>query len=514
MKTVLYVNGKLGVWVGFERGDCVHVHAECLYVGQAAYQPCKWLGSKNQFVHFVIDSEQAEIDAYPLQASGTPLRQLSHRNAFLKTLVDRFPDAIIRTPAKSTGLDTLLVQKVSLSEQSRRWLAYVEKSAITFCSVTTSAESVADLFASSDQPYLVLSNVMGYCKHTFCRSGHALFTRTLEHTVNFSIASGLEETLSHLRTTELIDSPVRVYLIGLSDQQLAAAAGLEWVDELVLSDETTPFEVAAKYDLDDNTGQFNAVIQIARQVLHQMTLRQHSSKRYVSLPLTKHLQKVRHRRSLCRLAALSVLAMCSAAYSGSRQWDFLQRQNDYNQTNATLSVAIDQARDALFDESPIGPMLSDALSDAQVLNSRAGPSPVILFSIIASVFTEHRELVLQELSWITVDEEGAGESGPGNEAWEPVTARNRNSTELVSPSKLLVNVVGNSSSLTTLREQQAALNSVVAMLERYSSVDNLVVLEAPLARATSDDLIGADALDLATSFRFQFYIDRVPPSEV
>jgi len=411
MKTVLYVNGKLGVWIGFECGECVELHAECLYVGQTAYQPCAWLGSKNQLVHLVIDNEQAEIEAYPLQASGTLVRQLSHRNAFRKTLVERFPDAIIRTPAKSTGLNTMLVQKVSLSEPTRQWLAYVEKSGITFCSVTTSAETVADLFANSDRPYLVLSNVLGYCKHTFCRSGHALFTRTLEHTLNFSITGGLEETLSHLRATETIDSAVRVFLVGLSDHQLSAAAELEWVDELVLSDETTPFEVAAKYNLDDNALQFNAVIQIARHVLNQMALRQHGSKRYVSLPLTKYRQKVTRRRSLQQLAAIAVLTICSAAFSGSKQWQMLQRQSEYQHTKAALSRAIDNARETLRDESPIGIVLSDALFDAQALKSDAAPSPEIFFPIIASVFTEHRELVLQELSWITIDDTGSGTTG-------------------------------------------------------------------------------------------------------
>jgi len=78
----------------------------------------------------------------------------------------------------------------------------------------------------------------------------------------------------------------------------------------------------------------------------------------------------------------------------------------------------------------------------------------------------------------------------------------------------LVNVVGSSNSQATLREQQAALNAVVAMLGSYSSVGNLVVLEAPLARAANDDLIGADALDLTTNFRFQFHIGRVSPNEV
>jgi len=97
---------------------------------------------------------------------------------------------------------------------------------------------------------------------------------------------------------------------------------------------------------------------------------------------------------------------------------------------------------------------------------------------------------------------------------EQITSRNRLSTELQSASKLLVSVIGNSNPTETLREQQSALNAVVSMLNRYSSVSNLVVLEAPLANAVNDDRIGADALELANSFQIQFQIDKSAPDEV
>jgi len=519
VKTVLYINGKLGVWLRFDGGTCVNVHTECLQVGQGVYQPCEWLESNKQFVHLVIDSEHAECDAYALQPEGTVIHQLSHRKALRQTLIDRFPDAIIRTPTKSTGLDALLVQKLCLSELCRSWLAYVEKSAVTFCSVATSAETVANLFANNDKPYLVLCNMLGYCKHIFCISGHALFIRTLEHTENFSIIGGLEETLSHLRTTELIDSAVRVCLVGLSDQQLAGASALEWVDELVYCDEAMPFVVGESQKLDEMAMQHGAVFLIAQHVLQHRVLRRHDSNRYVSLVLTKHRKFIDDRRSRMQLAAVSALAACSVVYSVSNHLDMLKRQSDFVQTKAALTLEIENAQQAVLDQSPDGIVLSQALFKAQALKASAGPSPETLLPLIAAVFTEHRELVLQELTWVTIDDAAVDniiteKAGFKSVVSEPVTSRNRISTEHQSVSRLLVTVLGNSNPENTLREQQAVLNAAVAMLNRNVMVHNLVVLEAPLATAANDHPVAADALDLVNSFRFQFQMDQSSPNEV
>ncbi len=518
MKTVLYINGKLGVWMGFKGETCINVHAEPLRVGQAAYKPCEWLRSKQQFVHLVIDSEHTECEAYPLQPDGTFMRQLSHKKALRKTLIDRFPDSIIQTPIKSTGLDALLVQKLKLSKLCRNWLAYVEKSAITFCSVASSTEIVASMFDSSDRPCLVLCNVPGYCKHTLCVSGHALFTRTLEHTENFSVIGGLEETLSHLRATELIDSAVRVYLVGLSDQQLIGACALEWVSELVRCNETLPLAVGEHHKLDDLAMQHGAIFRITQHVIKQGALQQHGSKRYVSLVLTKHLKFIKHRQSRLQLAVFCALTVSSAVYSGSKHVDKQQRQSNYKQTKARLLLEIDNTRRAVLDESPDGIVLSKALFDAQALKTSAGPDPAILLPMIATVFTEHRELVLQELNWITIDNKAADSEVAGNVAAEPsrtaiastdrITSRHRISTEYQPVSKLLVNVMAISHSAETLREQQSALNAVVSRLNSYSSVSNLVVLEAPLSNVANNNRIGADALDLATRFRIQFEVDK------
>ena len=514
MSTVLYINGKLGVWMHFERNTCVSVYAEDLRIGQAGYKPCEWLKSKQHLVHLVIDSEHTEIDAYPLQPNGSLMHQRSHRKALRRTLIDRFPNAIIQTPKKHTGLDALLVQKVNLSEISRLWLAYVEQSNVTFRSVATSAETVAHLFRGSDQPYLVLSNVLGYCKHTFCVSGHALFTRTLEYSEMLSIVDGLKETLSHLRMTELIDTPVRIYLVGLTVQQLKEASGLEWVGDIVKCDEPAFSDVSGKHKLNDKNVQYGAVIQIAQHVLRQKVLRQHCSIRYVSMLLTKHLKLIKHRCTLVQLAALTALTVCTAVYSGLMMFDRHKTRSEYVHAKAALSLAVDDAKQAVFDENADGVVLSYALFNVEALKSSSGPSPLMLLPMIATVFTEHRELVLQELSWVTVDNTISEDAEFYTPATERITSRNQISIEPKRVSKLLVNVMGNSNSAATLREQQSALGAVIAMLEQYSSISHLVVLEAPLANATNNDRIGADALDLATDFQIQFQVNRSSTNEI
>jgi len=525
MKTILYINGKLGIWMRFEGDTCIRIHVESVCVGQADYQPCAWLASKRELVHLVIDSEQTEIDAYPLLPSGSLVGQVSQRKALRNSLINRYPQAIITTPVKSSELDALLVQKLNLSEQSWHWLSYVELSAVTFCSVASSAETVAnlsidisadllsDIYVNKAQSFLVVSNVLGYCKHTYCQSGDALFTRTLEHSQGVSIIDGLEETLSHLQTAEVIQTAVRVCLIGCADQELSRIAELEWVDGVVQWEDTTAFESLEKMVPDDNPIQYRPVIDIARHALKQTANRQHMSKRYVSMKLTKYIQFAKHRRSLLRLAAISFLAIGSIGYSVSKHWHEQHRHSDYTKSKAVLASTIDQAKQALIDESSHGIALSNALFDTKALKSSAGPDAALLLTIIATVFTEHRLLELQELSWVVIDQAAARAADLKAGAALRVAASRHVSTEQPSPSKLAVDVVGNIQSSASLRVQQRALDAVVAMLDSYQTISNLVVLEAPLTKVATDDRVGADALDLTTSFRIQFQIDRSTSDE-
>jgi len=176
----------------------------------------------------------------------------------------------------------------------------------------------------------------------------------------------------------------------------------------------------------------------------------------------------------------------------------------------------------LLDENPVGIELSDALIDTAALKMGAGTSAPALMAIIAAVFTERRELLLQELSWFTVDYVGnketenngkettfnhaKAESGSVN--LENVPARNRHSIRQASASSLVVTVVGSSNSKATLREQRSSLIALVDLLKQHNSISNLVVLEAPLAKPANHERIEADALDIATSFRIRFLVDR------
>jgi len=526
MKTVLFVNDTQALWVGFERDACVNLHVESMCVDanrdeQVTYRPCAWLESTPEPVHLVIESDQTEISAYPLQPSGTLLRQFSHKKALRKTLIDRFPGAIIHSPMKSTGINAMLVQQPGLSDVCRQWLEYVEQSSLTVCSVTTSAEAVATLFAQSDQSYLVISSTPGYCKHTFCRSGHALFTRTLAQTDELPIIRAIEETLSHLHTVELIDAPVQTFVLGVSQRQLGGVDELEWVAGLEQYDEQIPADIASKTQSGDDV-RYSAVVQIARQALKQSVQRSCHAERYVSFRLNKHSQLVKHQQKRIRFAAASVLAICSIGYFGYGQWDTVQQQNDFRQAKLALLSDIDSARQALLDENPVGIQLSDALIDTAALKMGAGTSAPALMAIIAAVFTERRELLLQELSWFTVDYVGnketenngkettfnhaKAESGSVN--LENVPARNRHSIRQASASSLVVTVVGSSNSKATLREQRSSLIALVDLLKQHNSISNLVVLEAPLAKPANHERIEADALDIATSFRIRFLVDR------
>jgi len=508
MKTVLYINGRFAVWMCFERGACVNLHVEALVIGEAAYQPCKWLHSKRRLVHLVIDSEHTEIDAYPLQRIGSLMRQFSDAKALRKSLVERFPNAIIRSPAKRAGLEAVMVQKPGLTELHRKWIAYVETSVVTFCSVATSAEIEANLFENSNQPYLVISNVLGSCKYTLCRSGYALFTRTLEYTDKLSVVDGLKETLSHLSTTELINSAVRVYLVGISVQQSKNMGRLELVDKIVRCNLAVANGFAKHIGSDDVIRQYAAVALIAKNSLKPLLLKQHSARRYVTLPLEKWSTLARRIRSYARLAAVTALAVCSVAYSGSKHWDDHQREYENRQVKDALSQTVAQTREALLARSPIGFEISKALFDTSSLKTIAGPGPTVVLPIIANVFTEHREVTLQELSWITLDDVALAETNFAFDASQQVSFRKNITLQPATPSKLLVNVVGMSNPQTDLRKQQNEIDSLVAMLEQHSLVNRLKVLEAPL-KADYDDRIGTDALDLTNRFRIQFQLARV-----
>lgn len=524
MKTVLYLNGKVAVWVCFEGNRCLDVYAEPLHTNASDYQPCEWLGKQPQLVHLVIDSERAAIDAHPLQRTGSLISQHSIEKGLRKSLVNRFPEAVIQTPFKHVKINAMLVQELNLTEAVRGWLDYVEKSNVTFCSIATSAELEATLFSVSGnntpsafstefmkgdtQPYLVLSKVLGFYKHTFCRSGYAIFTRSIENTGSVSHNNVLKETIAHLHNTDLIDSAVTVCAIGFSDKQLAEVSALEGVDKLLQLVNDAYACVNVNSVIDNDTYKYHCVIRCARQALKQSSKRQRHSLRYSSFSLPKYKQLVRHRNNVRQLSALAVLAVCSACYSGVEEWQKQQRLSGYKQAQEHLSMSSERTRRAIREESSDGLVLADVLRHTAMLKSSVSAKPVDLLSIVATVFTERRELALQELSWVCIDEDrSVAESGLAVMAAQGISTREIMPTQNTKPSRLLVNVIGHSNVEATLRDQQGAFNDLIAGFEQYASIADLTVLEAPLAHGANNDRIGANVLNHDKSFRIQFHFD-------
>jgi len=525
MKIVLYINGKHGVWLGFEGNICVHLQAEQLHIEPSAYQPCAWIGSAPQMGHLVIDSTHAEVDAYPLQRAGTVLRQRSHVRALHKTLADRFADAIIRNPEKQAGLDAMLVQQLNLTEQARNWLTHIENSTLTFCSIATSAEILARIFALKnqvenqvngqikDQPYLVISDFLGYYKHTFCRSGHALFTRTLERDEKSAIAVGLAESLTHLRTTELIDQPVRVFSVGFAAQRLEPVSALDWIDEIEPVDLRKGAITVDENISGDELQQYGPVILVALHSLDRTFIRQQNAQRYQSEILAKYVQLCRRRRKGLQLAAMVALSVGSVCYSGYQQWKRQQQHDEFERSKLVLSTAIEQTKQAVLDQSPIGFVLADGLFNAAALRSSVGASPARLLTIVATVFTQHRQLVLHELNWVSVEVNSAADPAFEVEVVDQIASRTDISKPNTSVTKLVVLVAGYCDANATLREQQEAVNALADSFIQQGSISKLVVLEAPVMQAAKDDRADADALSVAAPFRIQFHLDRSLPSE-
>ena len=566
MNTVLILTDSLAVWICFERGTAINAQVEALHVGKSAYVPCSWMQGQRTSVMLILDCERAEIEAYPLQRVGSLLSDRSNGNALRKCLIEQYPDAIISKPSKASQLDMLLVQHTHFSTNHYEWLAWVESSELFFDCVLTTSEALADLFASSTEPYLVVSNVLGGHRHTFCRSGYALFTRGFQSGESDSLQS-LNETLVHLQSTNLIDSAVDVYLIGFHAGFSDSVANLDLVERVFRfeklfeqtgeqageqaggitskqtgekrgrrssgkkneqatcltaeqSDAQLIHRLAAQLPSasvlpDESLNQYGSVIQIGRHALSQFGSRNAKSSRHVTLFLGKY-TAMRGRRSYrMQLAAVIGLCILSVAYSATMTMENQARQRSLLEKRGQLALAIDQLKQELNSHSDVAEPLSHALLSALIIDSGIGVGPGVLLSVLGTAFGEHRSLALNELTWVSVDEADSVDQNVQADASRLLSLANTRAhlpVEGENASSVLVSIAGQSVSNTSLRAQQDAVNALVTHLQQQSGIVGVTVLESPLKQASQ--LHQGQSTASAPVFRIQFQIEKSTAHDV
>jgi len=502
MSTVLFLTETLAVWVCFVRGMAVNVHVEPIQVESSQYRPCSWLQGKQAKILLMLDSDGFAIDAYPLQRVGSKLRDKSNVRALRTRLIEQFPDAIVTTPKQSSKLDTLLVQHPNLLQRHRQWLSWVEQGEITISSVVTSVETLADLFAFSKKPYIVVSNVLGIYKHTFCRAGYALFTRSFHQLDTDELQSALQETIAHLRSSWLMEEGLVVYMIGFSVQSANVLSKLDGVNA-AHSFETMPEYTHNTVDVaDESLSQYGSVIQIAKHAHNRFSAKCKMNNRHVSILSSKRTEQRQTRRYCLQLTGLLTVCVLSIVYSGLFARDQFYQQAQLRKSKADLSMAIGELHAELNELSPVALPLSQALLDAMSIQSVLGLGPGVLLSTLGELLTTHRSLVLDELTWVSVEHADAvSHTRNSNASLERQRTRQTLPVEGASHNSVLVNLLGRSLSGSSLRGRQEAVNALLADLQQQPGVSDIQLVESPLRSVAVQSPAGSETASL---FRVQF----------
>ena len=444
MKNVLYISGNTACWVYFQNRKVVGVFEEPIeFENNTPYKPGSVAGHDSTEVHLLIDCSRSEIDAHPLLQTGSSWSYRSDKYALEKKLINQFPDAIVRSPAKKFQLGAIFVQHINLPIAVRNWLAHVECSGITFCSITTVAELLAERSGIGSE-CIVLSSSSELVRHTYCQSGHALFTRAVGYANKKEFAEQFSQTLSHLHACSLVEKPVSVHCVGLLEELVCDLDSHELVGELkTVSIENDSFP-----------------IWLAEQLQSSETIRSSNRHRPVSSVLKKYLQRRARKNRTQQYALLGTLVFASLVFTASSEWRRISDHKKYIERKAQLNLAIDMYEKEAAALSPQADVLASVLQDKLALESVGGISPAILLTIVAQLLTQFREFELQELSWTVLD----------------------SSTALSDevPSITKVAMTGRLSGGESLREQQNSFNDFTAQLELHSELSNLEVLQTPL----------------------------------
>lgn len=506
MKIVLYVSGNTALWVCFKR----RVVVDCLYESvslnsQSMHTSCDWLTAKHTDVHLLVDSEQTEIDAHPLQQVGSGWSYRSSKKALQQRLEERFPDAIVRTAKKTSKLGAALVQHINLPDATRRWLSGVEIGGITFCSITTVAELLADRLSAKAYATVVVSVAPDFIRHTYCSSGYALFTRAVIKSNTTEHIDQFKQTLDYLSASSLIENPVPVHAVGLSVNDASVITEHALVSELINGDtQATPIKPG-----DTLRQEYANELSIAGLLLDSAVTRINGPDRQVSCAIQKHIAYGVRQTKIRVFAMLALMVAVSLGYTASTEWQRSGQTIQLLARKAELSVAIKQYQHQASKLSPNSALLSTALLDRVAIESGAGINPAILLTVLAEAFTQYRELELQELNWVVVDAtDQAHEADYAANSGMAVSGRTALPLVGALPSITRATLIGKIVVGESLREQHEAFIALTDYLEQQSMLSNLTVLQAPLMTIDSASHLGNGESIRQPMFQLQFELSR------
>lgn len=505
MKTVLYVSGDTALWVGFKRGVVVDCFSESISNPvPIARAGCRWFKGKYIAVHLLIDNEQTEIDAHPLLHSGSGWAYRSNKRALHRRLIERFPDAIVRTATKKSKLDAAFVHHINLPESTRLWLSAVETGAITFCSITTVGELLADRFGVSSDASIIVSVGADFIRHTYCCSGYALFTRAVTKSNPVEHADQFKQTLNHLSVSSLIDSAVPVFAIGLSSTDAAFFTEHELVSEVVNVDSQVPRTEKDQHSKKRYQNEFF----IAKHVFDSVKTRTNSKNRQASCVIDKHVSRRFRRRERSVFALLAVGVIISICYAVSSELQRTAKALQLRERHAELSEKIRQYQQKALQLSPDSVPLSQALLDRTALEASTGVSPAMLITVLSEAFTDYQDLELRELKWIVVDANDQAHDTEFDASAMAITSRLVMPSEGAVPSVTKIRLTGKIVNGESLREQHNAVNALTAHLAQQSNLTNLTVLQAPLMQVDGARQLVNGELSDSPEFQLQFDLVR------
>ncbi len=517
MNTVLYLTDTLAVWVCFDRDIAVNVHAETLHVENTPYQPCSWLQKtssirKHSRLVLILDSCTADIEAYPLNRIGSFSRDRSNCRALRKRLVANYPDAIVSTPRKVSKLDALLVQHTNLSDAQHQWLQWMQSSNLFINTVVSSTEILADLFTAAEGSYVVVSHILGSYRHTFCRGGHALFTRSVDEQSDIGLKEGLVDTIAHLKSTQLLETELSVYLIGCSRTAAEQLANLDGVLNVTCFEAADKFAKRPAVVVDEDLIQYNAVIQIAKHAFNRYSTSVGGGHRHVSLYMEKHAQLNLRKRNRRQWQALMVVCLLSLTYTVSITRDERDQTRQASEYRSQLSQEINALQIQMDGLSEFSVPLSKALMDTLYIQAAVGVGPGVLLTMLGELLTNHQELVLDELVWSTFDMADGGEfSTESYQLMGEHSRRKKTPIENAPRNVLMVSLAGRSMSKNGLRAKQDAVNALINDLQAMAGISHVSLVESPLRPAVAQSLV--DTTETVSVFRVQFRVEHTDVNE-
>jgi len=507
VKAVLYVSGEIAIWFGFVRNEISEMHVERIS-GELVqpYLPCDWLSENQHQIHLVVDSSQEEIEAHPFMEQKTFLPFSSAVGARKNQLSQQYPQAIVRIPSTPKNTNTILVQHLNLPAATLAWINNVQSANLTICSLSTVTEVLAEFFQVGSEQCITLTCSQGYIKHTYCRAGDALFSRTVNKVSDAGMTEQLSETLLHLVDTKLISSPIPVYAVGLPQEIASDLASLEYVSDLKQSENWLQFgEGSVSAEQDSLPTQYSMEILIADTVKRRRNVRSIGRRRHATAFISKYRQARNQRQQAARVAIVASATCFAALLAGSNEIGKRQTRETFAARQVMLMKTISELRQQAAALDPNAAKTADTLMQLLTLDELRGVSPSEFLSMLSNAFKVNRDLVLNELMWVLREDSGPKNGAHKSDALQS-RLMHRPSLEVlpVETSVVHLSVSGVISGDISLREQQHAFDSFVSDLRKTQFTKELTVLQAPLLQSLSPNL---DEGLLSASKEFQVLLE-------